>query len=606
MRTQIVKLVLFFAVVSLVLGVSIGEIYGETPASSDNTIIYVDDDSSSDPSPQDSAVSDPDEDGSQEHPFDMIQEGIDAAKDGDVVVVLSGTYWETIDFKGKSIQVTGCEPDSTDGIQPYPIIDGNNQGSVVMFSQGEDQNTELSCFTITGGLSDIGCAILCIGSHPMISNCVIAGNRTADSSVGAIVYCMDSNCIIDNCTIVDNYCGEPGTSIYLIECDILISNCIIRDNALDQITVESGNDPIVAYSNVLGGWTGTGNTDTDPNFADTGYWADSKDPNLPPVEPNNVNAVWIGGDYHLISITGRWDPVTLSWTKDECMSPCIDAGDPACECSNEPEPNGKTINSGAYGGTIQASMSLAELAQCNLTTSSTYGGSVTAPGEGTFAYDSNTPVAVEAASDDHYYFRKWTGTAVDAGKVENVNSASTNVTVDGDYTLKANFAFVNYTLTASSTDGGSITNPGEGQFTYGGNLTIYIEATADEHYHFVNWSGSAVSGKPVDKSDPSTSIVVDGNYSLVANFAIDMHTLTTTSTCGGCVIVPGEETKEYEYGDVVHLVAMPHWGYHFVCWMGPVDHPWWWCTNVTITGDTEVKAVFAPNWPWGPPHGPPL
>jgi hypothetical protein len=599
MRTQIVKLVLFFAAVSIPLGVSMGEIAGETAATSDNTTIYVDDDSSSDPGPQDSAVSDPNEDGTQEHPFDMIQEGVDAAKDGDTVVVLSGTYLETINFKGKSIKVTGSDPGSSDGIQPYPIIDGNNQGPVVTFSQGEDPNTELSCFTITGGLNSMGSAILCVGSHPMILNCLVVGNRTSDPNFGATVYCMDSNSIIENCAIVDNYGAELGTSIYLIDCDVLISNSIIRDDAPEQITVESGNDPIVVYSNVQGGWPGTGNIDADPIFASPGYWADSKDPNLLPVEPDNANAVWISGDYHLMSKAGRWDPVALSWVKDENMSPCVDAGDPNSICYNEPETNGKIINSGAYGGTIQASMS-SEL--CNLTISSIYGGSVIKPGEGTFAYDTNTPVAVEATSDEHYYFRRWTGTAVDAGKVENVNSASTTVTVDADYTLVAYFAFVNYTITTSSTDGGSVTNPGEGTFTYGGNLLIDIEATADEHYHFVKWTGSAISGKPVNVYDPDTCIIVDGNYDLVAHFAIDTHTLTTTSTCGGCVVVPGEETKEYPYGEVVHLVAMPYWGYHFVCWIGPVEHPFWWCTNVTITEDTEVKAVFAPNWPPGPPQ----
>lgn len=43
---------------------------------------YVDDDAPNDPGPGDPNVSDPDEDGSPEHPFDAIQEGIDAAVDG--------------------------------------------------------------------------------------------------------------------------------------------------------------------------------------------------------------------------------------------------------------------------------------------------------------------------------------------------------------------------------------------------------------------------------------------------------------------------------------------------------------------------------------------
>ena len=67
-------------------------------------------------------VSDPKEDGSAEHPFDSIQEAIDAAADGDTIVVAPGHYlspdpWEydEINFKGKSIRLVGSAPD---GFQP--------------------------------------------------------------------------------------------------------------------------------------------------------------------------------------------------------------------------------------------------------------------------------------------------------------------------------------------------------------------------------------------------------------------------------------------------------------------------------------------------------
>jgi hypothetical protein len=42
---------------------------------------------------------------------------------------------------------------------------------------------------------------------------------------------------------------------------------------------------------------------------------------------------------------------------DSNTSLCIDAGDPNSDWSDEPWPNGKRINMGAYGGTSQASMS---------------------------------------------------------------------------------------------------------------------------------------------------------------------------------------------------------------------------------------------------------
>jgi parallel beta-helix repeat protein len=64
-----------------------------------------------------------------------------------------------------------------------------------------------------------------------------------------------------------------------------------------------------------------------------------------------------GGDYHLLSERGRYWPAHDVWVLDRKTSPCIDAGDPAVDPSGEPMPNGGRINIGAYGGTVQASLS---------------------------------------------------------------------------------------------------------------------------------------------------------------------------------------------------------------------------------------------------------
>jgi PKD repeat protein len=77
-----------------------------------------------------------------------------------------------------------------------------------------------------------------------------------------------------------------------------------------------------------------------------------------------------------------------------------------------------------------------------LSTSSTRGGSVTKPGEGTFTYNSNTTVEIEATADDGYVFLYWTGSAVRAGKVANPEKARTTVRMDGDYSLMASFTFL--------------------------------------------------------------------------------------------------------------------------------------------------------------------
>lgn len=58
-------------------------------------------------------------------------------------------------------------------------------------------------------------------------------------------------------------------------------------------------------------------------------------------------------DYHLKSTEGYWGGV--SWLVALVNSPCIDAGDPSSDYSNEPENNGNRINLGAYGNTVYAS-----------------------------------------------------------------------------------------------------------------------------------------------------------------------------------------------------------------------------------------------------------
>jgi Right handed beta helix region/Periplasmic copper-binding protein (NosD) len=66
-----------------------------------------------------------------------------------------------------------------------------------------------------------------------------------------------------------------------------------------------------------------------------------------------------GGDYHLKSLMGRYDPVSeLFVTNDLVHSPAIDLGSPSSMAyTNEPAPNGSRLNAGMYGGTDQASKS---------------------------------------------------------------------------------------------------------------------------------------------------------------------------------------------------------------------------------------------------------
>jgi uncharacterized repeat protein (TIGR02543 family) len=74
--------------------------------------------------------------------------------------------------------------------------------------------------------------------------------------------------------------------------------------------------------------------------------------------------------------------------------------------------------------------------QYNLTISSTGGGSVITPGEGTFTYNQGKVVRLVARSALGYGFAGWTG---DVATITTVNSFSTTITIDGDYSITANF-----------------------------------------------------------------------------------------------------------------------------------------------------------------------
>jgi len=113
--------------------------------------------------------------------YATIQEAINACHNGDVVIVEPGTYLENINFLGKNILVTSIDPDNPD-IVATTIIDGHNQGNVVVFENGESTEAVLTGFTLTGGsatkdesLGDYddvfwGAGIYCKNASPTITN----------------------------------------------------------------------------------------------------------------------------------------------------------------------------------------------------------------------------------------------------------------------------------------------------------------------------------------------------------------------------------------------------------------------------------------------------
>jgi hypothetical protein len=140
-----------------------------------------------------------------------IQAGINAASNGDAVLVAPGTYNESINFNGKAITV------KSSGGAKVTIIDGGQKATVVAFSTGETTTSVLSGFTVQNGYANAGCCnegggIAILGTSPTITNNIITKNQACYAGDGIAV--GGGSPIIKNNVIVQNFdsagCGGIG------------------------------------------------------------------------------------------------------------------------------------------------------------------------------------------------------------------------------------------------------------------------------------------------------------------------------------------------------------------------------------------------------------
>ncbi len=115
--------------------------------------------------------------------YATVQKGIDAAVDGDTVRVAPGVYFERIRFRGKNITVTSVDPNDP-GVVGYTILNGQQQGSVVVFAGWETSQAVLTGFTITGGTGTT--------------------TRGAGALVGGGINCSYAPCTITHNVITNN------------------------------------------------------------------------------------------------------------------------------------------------------------------------------------------------------------------------------------------------------------------------------------------------------------------------------------------------------------------------------------------------------------------
>jgi hypothetical protein len=208
-----------------------------------------------------------------------IQAGINAATDGDTVLVAPGIYPENINFRGKRIVLTSHFVLGQDfALVRLTVIDGGSPlsadtASCVVLCSGEDSTAILQGFTIRGGNGTKwvdpqfpkwswrgGGGVLMVMSSPTITHNRITGNEVTNTSgvngaQGGGILCYGGDPLIQNNLIMRNE-SRYGAGIVVDYSGARIRNNIICQNTGGQDyggggiwSIGNGPAPIIVENN---------------------------------------------------------------------------------------------------------------------------------------------------------------------------------------------------------------------------------------------------------------------------------------------------------------------------------------------------------------------
>jgi Right handed beta helix region len=285
-----------------------------------------------------------------------IQAGINAANNGDTVLVSPGTYTENINFNGKAITVTSAMGSKV------TIIDGGQANQVVTFDSGETQSSILRGFTIRNGnaiccgasaggilisnssptishntiTKNFGCGINAVDGAPVIEDNVIS--YTTNVPPSGYSYCgvaqgsgillgNQSGQIIGN-TIIYNVAGPDGNGggIYLwVGGAPLIENNIIAFNQAGiyssggGITMQNSGAPIIVQNLIIGNKAGTVGGGLDLEIPNDGSTALMVNNTIAGNSTADENHGPIGADVYISGFYGTaafWNNIITGATKN--------------------------------------------------------------------------------------------------------------------------------------------------------------------------------------------------------------------------------------------------------------------------------------------------
>jgi hypothetical protein len=183
--------------------------------------------------------------------YSTIQAAINAANEGDTVLVSPGTYYENVDYRGKAISVASAAGANV------TIIDGRHAAAVINFGNGEGRDSIIEGFTIQNGYSTWGSGISLFGTSPTILRNILRYNDEVHGYWGAAIGGWSSSPLIEGNLFEQNTGDDQyltGVIAFVNSSSPLVANNIFVNNSCRAInmTLPVGNSPVVVNNTIVG------------------------------------------------------------------------------------------------------------------------------------------------------------------------------------------------------------------------------------------------------------------------------------------------------------------------------------------------------------------